>query len=85
MDKEEFKKLFPCEIGDTLYFVSRGEVKRLHVFGIELCRIDGNLTTWIKCKDDESYGNTIFLVDEIGESIFLTEKEAEKEKEDQCT
>lgn len=68
----------PCKVGDDLYCIVNGEVKKLkvHSFGIPDFEI-----TDIEFKYVEGF-KIVRFVGEVGKTVFLTREEAEKKLEE---
>lgn len=68
----------PCKVGDDLYCIVNGEVKKLkvHSFGVPDFEI-----TDIEFKYIDGF-KIVRFVGEIGKTIFLTREEAEKKLEE---
>lgn len=69
---------FPCKVGDDLYCIVNGEVKKLkvHSFGIpdfEIIDIEFKYVDGFKI---------VRFVGEVGKTVFLTREEAEKKLEE---
>ena len=79
-DLEEHRLLvkLPCKVGDDLYCIVNGEVKKLkvHSFGIPDFEI-----TDIEFKYVEGF-KIVRFVGEVGKTVFLTREEAEKKLEE---
>lgn len=67
----------PCKVGDDLYCIVNGEVKKLkvHSFGVSDFEI-----TDIEFKYVDGF-KIVRFVGEVGKTVFLTRKEAEKKLE----
>lgn len=65
---------FPCKVGDDLYCIVNGEVKKLkvHSFGVPDFEI-----TDIEFKYVDGF-KIVRFVGEVGKTVFLTREEAEK-------
>lgn len=65
----------PCKIGDDLYCIVNGEVKKLkvHSFGVPDFEI-----TDIEFKYVDGF-KIVRFVGELGKTVFITREEAEKE------
>ena len=72
-------KVLPCEIGDTIYFVSRGEIIPMIVNCISF---NGNYQYCLNCHyaDEEQYGYSLLtFTDKVRGYMFgFTREEAEK-------
>ena len=68
----------PCKVGDDLYCIVNGEVKKLkvHSFGIPDFEI-----TDIEFKYVDGF-KIVRFVGEVGKTVFLTREEAEKKLEE---
>lgn len=68
----------PCKIGDDLYCIVNGEVKKLkvHSFGVPDFEI-----TDIEFKYVDGF-KIVRFVGEVGKTVFLTREEAEKKLEE---
>ena len=68
----------PCKVGDDLYCIVNGEVKKLkvHSFGVPDFEI-----TDIEFKYVDGF-KIVRFVGEIGKTVFLTHEEAEKKLEE---
>lgn len=68
----------PCKIGDILYCIVNGEVKKLkvHSFGVPDFEI-----TDIEFKYVDGF-KIVRFVGEVGKTVFLTREEAEKKLEE---
>ena len=68
----------PCKIGDDLYCIVNGEVKKLkvHSFGVPDFEI-----TDIEFKYVDGF-KIVRFVGELGKTVFITREEAEKELEE---
>lgn len=68
----------PCKVGDYLYCIVNGEVKKLkvHSFGVSDFEI-----TDIEFKYVDGF-KAVRFVGEVGKTVFLTSKEAEKKLEE---
>ena len=68
----------PCKVGDDLYCIVNGEVKKLkvHSFGVSDFEI-----TDIEFKYVDGF-KIVRFVGEVGKTVFLTRKEAEKKLEE---
>ena len=79
-DAEEHGLLvrLPCKVGDDLYCIVNGEVKKLkvHSFGVPDFEI-----TDIEFKYVDGF-KIVRFVGEIGKTVFLTHEEAEKKLEE---
>lgn len=79
-DLEEHRLLvkLPCKVGDDLYCIVNGEVKKLkvHSFGIPDFEI-----TDIEFKYVDGF-KIVRFVGEVGKTVFLTREEAEKKLEE---
>lgn len=68
----------PCKVGDILYCIVNGEVKKLkvHSFGVpdfEITNIESKYVDGFKI---------VRFVGEVGKTVFLTREEAEKKLEE---
>lgn len=68
----------PCKVGDILYCIVNGEVKKLkvHSFGVpdfEITNIESKYVNGFKI---------VRFVGEVGKTVFLTREEAEKKLEE---
>lgn len=75
---KRYEEMFPCNVGDIVYIVSRGEVLPIEVLEIQIFLLEKELVTQIKCNDGVSYGYMHFLTKEIGKTVFLEKEAAEK-------
>lgn len=68
----------PCNVGDDLYCIVNGEVKKLkvHSFGVQDFEI-----TDIEFKYVDGF-KIVRFVGEVGKTVFLTREEAEKKLEE---
>jgi len=68
----------PCKIGDDLYCIVNGEVKKLkvHSFGVQDFEITG-----IEFKYVDGF-KIVRFVGEVGKTVFSTREEAEKKLEE---
>ena len=68
----------PCKVGDSLYCIVNGEVKKLkvHSFGVSTFGI-----TYIECKYVDGFKVARFI-GEVNKNVFLTREEAEKKLEE---
>jgi hypothetical protein len=68
----------PCKVGDDLYCIVNGEVKKLkvHSFGVQDFEI-----TDIEFKYVDGF-KIVRFVGEVGETVFFTREEAEKKLEE---
>ena len=68
----------PCNVGDDLYYIVNGEVKKLkvHSFGVPDFEI-----TDIEFKYVDGF-KIVRFVGELGKTVFLTREEAEKKLEE---
>ena len=68
----------PCKVGDYLYCIVNGKVKKLkvHSFGVSDFEI-----TDIEFKYVDGF-KIVRFVGEVGKTVFLTREEAEKKLED---
>lgn len=68
----------PCNVGDDLYCIVNGEVKKLkvHYFGVQDFEI-----TDIEFKYVDGF-KIVRFVGEVGKTVFLTREEAEKKLEE---
>lgn len=71
----------PCKVGDDLYCIVNGEVKKLkvHSFGVSDFEI-----TDIEFKYVDGF-KIVRFVGEVGKTVFLTREEAEKKLEEMKT
>lgn len=71
----------PCNVGDDLYCIVNGEVKKLkvHSFGVQDFEI-----TDIEFKYVDGF-KIVRFVGEVGKTVFLTREEAEKKLEEMKT
>lgn len=73
----EYEEMFPCKVGDTVYFLKNKEILRNYVVQIHIAQ------TW-KQTIFSCYGDC-FSVEQLGKTVFLTRESAEmalKEMED---
>ena len=68
----------PCKVGDSLYCIVNGEVKKLkvHSFGVPDFKI-----TDIEFKYVDGF-KIVRFVGEVGKTVFITREEAEKKLEE---
>lgn len=68
----------PCKVGDSLYCIANGEVKKLkvHSFGVSAFGI-----TDIEFKYVDGF-KILRFIGELGKIVFLTREEAEKKLEE---
>lgn len=68
----------PCKVGDSLYCIVNGEVKKLkvHSFGVSAFGI-----TDIEFKYVDGF-KILRFIGELGKTVFLTREEAEKKLEE---
>lgn len=68
----------PCKVGDDLYCIVNGEVKKLkvHSFGVQDFEITG-----IEFKYVDGF-KIVRFVGEVGKTVFSTREEAEKKLEE---
>lgn len=76
-DLEEQGKLLrlPCEVGDSVYTIYKGEILSLKVLKIEILLLENKATLQIDCF--MLFGIVHFLTKDFGETVFLTKEEAE--------
>lgn len=68
----------PCKVGDDLYCIVNGEVKKLKVHSFEIPDFE---ITDIEFKYVDGF-KIVRFVGEVGKTVFLTREEAEKKLEE---
>ncbi len=78
MEEQGLLVRLPCKVGDSLYCIVNGEVKKLkvHSFGVLTFGI-----TYIECKYVDGFKVARFI-GEVNKTVFLTREEAEKKLEE---
>lgn len=81
-DLEEQGKLLklPCAVGDIVYRINKGAGTKLiamRVEDVKIFQIGGILSMKIGCTENISGGELNYLVEDIGETVFLTKEDAE--------
>ena len=76
--EEEGKLLrIPVAVGGTVYEINRNKLFPLKVIEIQFFALDKQLTTQVKCTEEDSYGYSHFSAKDIGETVFPTREAAE--------
>lgn len=77
-EKQGLLVRLPCKVGDSLYCIVNGEVKKLkvHSFGVSAFGI-----TDIEFKYVDGF-KILRFIGELGKTVFLTREEAEKKLEE---
>lgn len=78
LEEQDLLVRLPCKVGDDLYCIVNGEVKKLkvHSFGVSDFEI-----TDIEFKYVDGF-KIVRFVGEVGKTVFLTLEEAEKKLEE---
>lgn len=67
---KRYEEMFPCKVGDTVYFLKNKEISRNYVVQIHIAQTWEQ--TFFSC-----YGEC-FSVEQLGKTVFLTKEAAEK-------
>lgn len=65
-----YEEMFPCKVGDAVYFLKNGEVVRNYVVQIHIAKV------W-KQTIFSCYGDC-FSIEQLGVNVFLTKQTAEQ-------
>lgn len=76
-DEQGLLVRLPCKVGEGLYCIVNGEVKKLkvHSFGVSTFGI-----TYIECKYVDGF-KVVRFIGEVNKNVFLNREEAEKKLE----
>lgn len=66
---KEYEEMFPCKVGDTVYFLKNKEILMDYVVQIHIAQLWKQ--TIFSCYAD------CFSVEQLGKTVFLTHQEAE--------
>lgn len=77
-DAEEQSKLIKlsCKVGDAIWYVNEDDDEYPIELEIDTISRENNKDTWY-CVNDDVYGKFEFIDSDFGETVFLTESEAE--------
>lgn len=67
---KRYEEMFPCKVGDSVYFLKNGEILRNYVVQIHIAQVWEQ--TIFSC-----YGYC-FSIEQLGKTVFLTKEAAEK-------
>nr|DAH78430.1 MAG TPA: hypothetical protein [Caudoviricetes sp.] len=65
-----------CKVGDTIWYVNEDDDEYPIELEIDTILREDNKDTWY-CVNDDVYGKFEFIDSDFGETVFLTESEAE--------
>ena len=65
-----------CKVGDTIWYVNEDDDEYPIELEIDTISREDNKDTWY-CVNDDVYGKFEFIDSDFGETVFLTESEAE--------
>lgn len=67
---KRYEEIFPCKVGDAVYFLKSKEISRNYVVQIHIAQTWGQ--TFFSCYRER------FSVEQLGKTVFLSKEAAEK-------